>query len=140
MLSPVISTIEWEGDDQNTSRIVAVPTFAALAGMFSWRGFPYLYDTDSQPAHEQWDVSRYPNGLRRQLIASACPSRSSPAAKASRLTCQGRFSKTDPSLKSGRDAHLPALGRIAVEDETAREREFATTLRPIGGPQVRWKM
>jgi SAM-dependent methyltransferase len=61
---------EYEGADQNSARIVAVPTFPALVGMFAWSGIPYVYDTDHQPVHEQWDVSRYPNGVRRQLVVS----------------------------------------------------------------------
>jgi SAM-dependent methyltransferase len=56
------------GDDQNAARIVAVPTFPALAGMFSWSGVPYVYVTEDQPVHEQWDSRRYPNGVRRQFI------------------------------------------------------------------------
>jgi SAM-dependent methyltransferase len=58
------------GNEQNTARIVAVPTFPAVAGMFSWYGVPYVYVTEDQPVHEEWDRERYPNGVRRQFIVT----------------------------------------------------------------------
>jgi SAM-dependent methyltransferase len=61
---------EYMGDDQNAARIVAVPTLPAVLGMFSWFGLPYAYLPDDQLSHDQWDLMKFPNGVRRQFIVA----------------------------------------------------------------------